>query len=246
MSQYICNNCNQDVLAPNSLCSRCRTELRTRQIISSVIILGGIATLFIAIYIVVTLSSSPKPHEAVATPTQQTAKTTSTTSSTTLPTPVTATNTSDKGLTNIDVTLVAQYSDKVQPILAEIYQEMSTVILDLKNFLLIVNSSKDPTQSRRIIDNFREQMKTHEAKLQEVNSRLKGIAPPPALENQHQKLILGVAKYTLAVQDYIQGLAAYNFKQISASQNELKAADSEIKSSADEFKNIIGEIIRKS
>lgn len=245
MSQYICNNCNQDVLAPNSLCSRCRTELRTRQVISSVIILGGIATLFIGVYIIITLSSSPKPREVVTTATSQTtprATTTSTTNPTTAATPVAT----PKAGGTVDVTLVAQYSDKVQPLLAEIYQEMSTVILDLKNFLSTVNSSKDATQSRRIIDNFREQMKTHETKLQDVNSRLKAITAPPALENQHQKLILGVAKYTLAVQGYIQGLAAYNFKQISASQNELKEADSEIKSSAEEFKNIIGEIIRKS
>ena len=73
---------------------------------------------------------------------------------------------------------------------------------------------------------------------------MKTIAPPAELQRQHEKLSAGMNRYQLAVQGYVDGLSAYSFPQIRASQTELETAEGEIKAAANDFQQAISQLMR--
>jgi hypothetical protein len=54
--------------------------------------------------------------------------------------------------------------------MSDVRAEMSSTILDIKDFLKNINATKDTKVVRQIIDNFREQMKRHSDKFISLRS----------------------------------------------------------------------------
>jgi hypothetical protein len=165
-----------------------------------------------------TVALTPKPS---ATPSPIKTNTPNTNTVNTTPTP-------NVTPTAIKPEVLENYINGIQPISSDVRAEMSATILDLKDFLKTINSTKDPKAVRQIIDAFREKMKKHSEKFIALNRSLRKIAPPTQLEKQHENLSTGIGKYNGSVQGYINGLAAYDFQQIKASQTQLEQADKEI------------------
>ena len=225
---YPCLRCGRTTINPNEFCRNCVSQDKTQKIlifgaVLAILVLGAIAVLVFQ----ATLSSSPTVT-LVNTPTP-TAIATVTTAPIATQTPLT--NTPASTVTTVKPELLATYSATIQPIMSDVRAEMTATVLDIKDFLKSINAikdSKDNKEVRRIIDNFREQMKKHSAKLVTLNTALRAIAPPSQLESKQQSLGSAINKYNGAVQGYIQGLAAYNFQQIRASQTQLEQADKEV------------------
>ncbi len=223
---YPCLRCGRTTINPNEFCRNCVSQDKTQKIlifgaVLAILVLGAIALLVFQ----ATLSSSPTVT-LVNTPTP-TAIATVATAPVATQTPLANTPTSAA----VKPELLATYSATIQPLMSDVRAEMTATVLDIKEFLKTVNSlkdSKDNKEVRRIIDNFREQMKKHSAKLVTLNTSLRAIAPPSQLENKQQSLSNAINKYNGAVQGYIQGLAAYNFQQIRVSQTQLEQADKEV------------------
>ncbi len=222
---YPCIKCGQSVDAPNQVCKRCSSEQTSQKIM-----IGAAVSAFLVIIVIIALilltSSSTSESTKVTTPVP-----------TKIATPISTPTTSTTPVINstIKPDVLANYSATVQPLMSDVRAEMTATVLDIKDFLKVVNTTKDSKDARSIIDNFREQMKRHNDKLFALSRSLRSIAPPTQLEAQHQKLNLGINKYSGAVQGYIQGLAAYNFQQIRASQTQLEQADKELVSVMQEF-----------
>jgi hypothetical protein len=229
---YPCLRCGRTTINPNEFCRNCVSQNKTQKIlifgaVLAILVLGAMALLVFQ----TTLSTSPTVTQVNApTPTAITSVTTTPIST---QTPVTNNSTSSSTNTNpiVKTELITTYSATIQPLMSDVRAEMTATVLDIKEFLKAVNSvkdSKDNKEVRRIIDNFREQMKKHSAKLVSLNTSLKAVAAPSQLESKHERLSSAINKYNAAVQGYIQGLAAYNFQQIRASQIQLEQADKEV------------------
>lgn len=225
---YPCLRCGRTTINPNEFCRNCVSQDKTQKIlifgaVLAILVLGAIALLVFQ----ATLSSSPTVT-LVNTPTP-TAIATAATAPIASQTPLA--NTPASTDTTVKPELLATYSATIQPIMFDVRAEMTATVLDIKDFLKSINAikdSKDNKEVRRIIDNFREQMKKHSAKLVTLNTSLRAIAAPSQLESKQQSLGSAINKYNAAVQGYIQGLAAYNFQQIRASQTQLEQADKEV------------------
>lgn len=222
---YPCIKCSQTIESPNELCKRCSSEKTSQQVMIVGAVLAFLIIIIIA-FLIFQTSFSPTT-EGVKTNTPIVTKTLTPTISKN-PTPANTTN-------SIKPDTLAMYSATLQPLMSDVRAEMVATVLDIKEFLKVVNNTKDSKDARPIIDNFREQMKKHNDRLFILSRSLRSISPPTQLENQHQKLSLGINKYSGAVQGYIQGLAAYNFQQIRASQTQLEQADKEIVTIMEEF-----------
>ncbi|MBI4851888.1 MAG: hypothetical protein HY819_08845 [Acidobacteria bacterium] len=223
---YPCLKCGQPAKDINTLCKRCSSEKTMQKTLIAAVTIAVLALGTIVILLFQTTSSpsnvstqsSPVPNSINST---NSTNSTSSTGATTNPTP-------NLTITKIKPDVLENYVNTVQPISSDVRAEMSATILDLKDFLKMVNSTKDPKAIRQIIDNFREQMKKHSDRFVALNRSLRAIAPPAQLEKQHENLSAGIVKYNGSVQGYINGLAAYNFQQIRASQTQLEQADKEI------------------
>lgn len=224
---YPCLKCGQPSKDVDTLCSRCSSEKTMQKAMITAVVVTVLAIVTIVILLFQTTSpanvQTTKTPQPLATSNQVKTNIPSLTNTNTNPTP---TQNATDLLIKPDV--LENYVSIVQPISSDIRAEMSATILDLKDFLKAVNSTKDPKAVRQIIDGFREQMKKHSDKFIALNRSLKAIAPPAQLEKLHENLSAGVAKYNGSVQGYINGLAAYNFQQIRASQTQLEQADKEI------------------
>lgn len=222
---YPCLKCGQPSKDVDTLCSRCSSEKTMQKAMITAVVVTVLAIVTIVILLFQTTSpanvETTKSTQPLATPNPL--KTNTPNSTNTNPTPT-------QSVTSLSIKpdVLENYVSIVQPISSDIRAEMSATILDLKDFLKAVNSTKDPKAVRQIIDGFREQMKKHSDKFIALNRSLKAIAPPTQIEKLHENLSAGVAKYNGSVQGYISGLAAYNFQQIRASQTQLEQADKEI------------------
>ncbi|MBK7995113.1 MAG: hypothetical protein IPK14_17535 [Blastocatellia bacterium] len=220
---YPCLRCGRTTINPNEFCRNCVSQDKTQKIlifgaVLAILVLGAIALLVFQ----ATLSSSPTVT-LVNTPTPI--------AITPIATQTPVTNISSSTNTSPKTELITTYSATMQPIMSDVRAEMTATVLDIKDFLKSINAikdSKDNKEVRRIIDNFREQMKKHSAKLVTLNTSLRSIAPPSQLESKQESLSIAINKYNGAVQGYIQGLAAYNFQQIRVSQTQLEQADKEV------------------
>lgn len=223
---YPCLKCGQPSKEIDTLCNKCSSEktMQKAMIIAIVVTVVTIVTIVILLFQTTSPTSveSTKNSQPLSSPSAL--KTNSPNPNSNISNP---TQTKSVEL-SIKPDVLENYISIVQPISSDIRAEMSATILDIKEFLKAVNSTKDPKAVRQIIDGFREQMKKHSDRFTLLNRSLKAIAPPLQLEKLHQNLSSGVAKYDGSVQGYIAGLAAYNFQQIRASQTQLEQADKEI------------------
>lgn len=225
---YPCLRCGRTTINPNEFCRNCVSQDKTQKVlifgaVLAILVLGAIAVLVFQ----ATLSSSPTVT-LVNTPTPVAIATVATAP---IASQTPLANTPTSANTTVKSELIATYSATLQPLMSDVRAEMTATVLDIKDFLKSINAikdSKDNKEVRRIIDNFREQMKKHSAKLVTLNTSLRAIAPPSQLESKQQSLSNAINKYNGAVQGYIQGLAAYNFQQIRASQTQLEQADKEV------------------
>jgi len=225
---YPCLRCGRTTINPNEFCRNCVSQDKTQKVlifgaVLAILVLGAIAVLVFQ----ATLSSSPTVT-LVNTPTPAAIATVATAP---IANQTPLANTPTSANTTVKSELIATYSATLQPLMSDVRAEMTATVLDIKDFLKSINAikdSKDNKEVRRIIDNFREQMKKHSAKLVTLNTSLRAIAPPSQLESKQQSLSNAINKYNGAVQGYIQGLAAYNFQQIRASQTQLEQADKEV------------------
>ncbi|MFY9226048.1 MAG: hypothetical protein WAQ98_25450 [Blastocatellia bacterium] len=225
---YPCLRCGRTTINPNEFCRNCVSQDKTQKIlifgaVLAILVLGAIALLVFQ----ATLSSSPTVT-LVNTPTPVAIATVATAP---IASQTPLANTPTSANTTVKPELIATYSATLQPLMSDVRAEMTATVLDIKDFLKSINAikdSKDNKEVRRIIDNFREQMKKHSAKLVTLNTSLRAVAPPSQLESKHESLSSAINKYNGAVQGYIQGLAAYNFQQIRASQTQLEQADKEV------------------
>lgn len=225
---YPCLRCGRTTINPNEFCRNCVSQDKTQKVlifgaVLAILVLGAIAVLVFQ----ATLSSSPTVT-LVNTPTPVAIATVATAP---IASQTPLANTPTSANTTVKSELIATYSATLQPLMSDVRAEMTATVLDIKDFLKSINAikdSKDNKEVRRIIDNFREQMKKHSAKLVTLNTSLRAIAPPSQLESKQQSLSSAINKYNGAVQGYIQGLAAYNFQQIRASQTQLEQADKEV------------------
>lgn len=225
---YPCLRCGRTTINPNEFCRNCVSQDKTQKVlifgaVLAILVLGAIAVLVFQ----ATLSSSPTVT-LVNTPTPVAIATVATAP---IASQTPLANTPTSANTTVKSELIATYSATLQPLMSDVRAEMTATVLDIKDFLKSINAikdSKDNKEVRRIIDNFREQMKKHSAKLVTLNTSLRAIAPPSQLESKQESLSNAINKYNGAVQGYIQGLAAYNFQQIRASQTQLEQADKEV------------------
>lgn len=225
---YPCLRCGRTTINPNEFCRNCVSQDKTQKIlifgaVLAILVLGAIALLVFQ----ATLSSSPTATQVnTPIPTAITSV-----AATPIATQTPVINTSTSANTPVKTEVITTYSATIQPLMSDVRAEMTATVLDIKEFLKAVNSikdSKDNKEVRRIIDNFREQMKKHSSKLVSLNTSLRAIAAPSQLESKHERLSSAINKYNAAVQGYIQGLAAYNFQQIRVSQTQLEQADKEV------------------
>ncbi len=217
---YPCVKCGQPASDVKALCQRCSSQKSMQKIM---IVAVMVAILAIGTIVVLLLqTTSPSTVEPVI------PSPTISTLATNTPTPKSTSSTQTNQTNAINPGILENYKNTVQPIISNVQAEMSSTILDLKEFLKIVNSTKDTKTIRQIIDSFREQMKKHSDKFISLNRSLRSVAPPMQLEERHERLSAGISKYNGSVQGYITGLATYNFQQIRASQTQLEQADKEI------------------
>jgi uncharacterized protein YukE len=241
--QNICSQCGQPSPAP--VCQRCQADKRTLRLIVGVALIAilGIGAIGIVTYLATSSSAGRRASEPLNRRVDTTAPAA----------PVAEQPPSAPGVnrpaggaapaSTLAVDAAIRYTNAINPLLADTRQQMSQVRLDLKEFLATVNRTKDPRETRRVIDSFRDQLKEREQRLSVLSSAIKAVSPPIQLDHEHQRLSLGIAKYLIAVQGYVQGLSAYSFPQISASETELEAADNEIKAAADDFQKRIDQLL---
>ncbi|MEW6734755.1 MAG: hypothetical protein AB1489_25745 [Acidobacteriota bacterium] len=250
---YQCHNCGQAVASEQAICSYCGVRAgrvsaapRTNLLLIGIIFFAivGVGILAAMAYFALT-STEIEPPTTTSTP-----NSTPTTPSSSVPisTPTNSNSASSPvsvppvSSNTIDKETINRYSEAIQPLLADLSGGMSNVILDLREFLKTVNNTRNTRDTRRVIDNFRDQLKGHRQQIATLNDALKKIASPTELTRQHQQLINGVDKYVAALDGYTRGLSAYNFSQIRTSQNELEAADREIKQAAEEFQQFLANL----
>ena len=217
---YPCVKCGQPANDVKALCQRCSSQQSMQKVMIVAVMVAILAIGAIVVVLLQTTSSSTVVEPITPPPTISTVAINT-------PTP-NSTSTPPTQTSAIKPSVLENYKNTVQPIISDVRAEMSATILDLKEFLKMVNSTKDTKAVRQIIDSFREQMKKHSDKFISLNRSLRSIAPPMQLEDKHERLSVGIGKYNGSVQGYITGLAAYNFQQIRASQTQLEQADKEI------------------
>ena len=150
--QTACSRCGQPI-SSDALCQRCRTEERARRLIVGVIVAAVffIGALGVLTYLALSATSSSSGTNSTQATNQTSPADRERPSSGASPADV-------KKLTPAQEEALTRYSASVQPLISQTSTEMEGVIVDLRQFLKTVNATKQPAATRRVIDDFRDQM----------------------------------------------------------------------------------------